>query len=299
MTVPTIDDLITDYLSVFPDSNTDRLEHYIKYYDITILQHIIYSLLKDPMFKYYQSINYKKMYNFLTIIFNQINLNEFKSITNLSINAEEYIPQSTFNYQYSPTLEQKKVNEYDFSKYRIQNQNNNEVSTTIKSVNLDQQKPKYRINDISTSPIICLDKKLIIINFLSNKFVPFLNNKMDKFGYYPIEYIIHNPYLIKYNINLIEFVSIIKQIKLDYIIISSNNKYIKSIHENTIDNINNQNKWIINILKKRKINMFVHIKIIYELPQIIINYDYNRFVELLKNTPGIIFNNSNDMFKLI
>ncbi len=29
-----------------------------------------------------------------------------------------------------------------------------------------------------------------------------------------------------------------------------------------------------------------------------INYDYERFLELLKNTPGIIFNYSNDMIKL-
>ena len=310
MTVPNIDDLITDYLSVFPDSNTDRLEYYIKYFDTDTLKNIIYSFLRDPILKYYQTINYLKMYNFLIIIVNQIKLNEIKPITNLSINAEEYIPESTFNHQYSPniynpTLDQKKVNTYDLSKYRIHSQNDKNVNTTKKSVSWkdvnseDQQKPKYKIKDISTSPILYLDKKSIIIDFLNNKFVPFLNNKMDKYGYFSIEYIINNPYLIKNYINLSDFISITKNAKLEYIIISSNNKYIKSTHENTIDNINNQNNWVINILKKRKIDTFVRIKIIYELPQIMINYDYDRFVELLKNTPGIIFNNSNDMFKLI
>lgn len=68
--------------------------------------------------------------------------------------------------------------------------------------------------------------------------------------------------------------------------------------KNTIENINNQNNCVINILKKQQINTFVRIKIIYKLPYIMINYDYERFLELLKNTPGIIFNYSNDMIKL-
>ena len=118
---------------------------------------------------------------------------------------------------------------------------------------------------------------------------------MDKYGYFPIDYIINNPNLIRHNISISEFIEIIKEAKLPYIIISSNNKFIKSTNENTIDNINNQNTWIINIIKKRNIFTFIHIKTLYENHQI--SYDYDRFYMLLKNTPGIIFNSSNDMIK--
>lgn len=284
MSVPDLDDIIIDYLSVFPDGNTDRLQYYIKYYDNQTINNIIRSFLEDSMFNYYQSIDYQKMYNFIYIIVNQVKPQIFEPPiikSNLSSNAEEYVPsniQTPFK-----------------SKIPV---NNSNVLTNSSKKNIIQ-KPNSKIKDISTSPITCLDKKLIIIDFLSKRFVPFLNNKMDKYGYYSIEYIINNPYLIRNNINILEFINIIKEAKLEYIIISPNNKYIKSIHQYTIDNINNQNIWLINVLKKQKINTFIRIKIIHELPQIMTNYDYDRFVELLKNTPGIIFNNSNDMFKLI
>jgi hypothetical protein len=65
VTIPKIDDLIIDYLAVFPDGTTDRLEKYIKYYDVETLKNIIYSFVGNSIFNYYQSINYKKMYNFL------------------------------------------------------------------------------------------------------------------------------------------------------------------------------------------------------------------------------------------
>jgi hypothetical protein len=259
VTIPKINDLIIDYLSVFPDGNTDRLKIYIKYYNNKTLKNIINSFYNNPILYYFQSINYQKIENFLTIIVNQINLNEFKPIiepinaqsnspinaqsnspinaqsyspsnspSNLSINAEEYIPLSTLSNQYSssiynPTIDTKNA----LSKDRIQkSKNDNNITTTQKRVSWKD------INlDISTSPIVCLDKKSIIMDFLNNKFVPFLNNKIDKYGYFPIEYIINKPHLIKHNISLSEFISIIKNAKLNYITISSNNKYIKSTHE--------------------------------------------------------------------
>jgi hypothetical protein len=309
MSVPDLDDLITDYLSVFPYGNTDKLQYYIKYYDNHTINNIIRSFLEDSMFNYYQSIDYYKMYDFIFIIVSQVKPQIYEPPiikSNLSSNAEEYVPSNNKTQDSNKIIDYSTIVSNIYTSLTYQTSiNNSSVLTNSSKKNiilkpkLEIIKPNLKIRDISTSPITCSDKKLIIIDFLSKKFVSFLNNKMDKYGYYPIEYIINNPYLIKHNINILEFINIIKEAKLDYIIISSNNKYIKSTHENTINNINNQNKWLINILKKQKINTFIRIKIIHELSQIMINYDYERFVELLKNTPGIIFNNSNDMFKLI
>ena len=309
MLVPDLDDLITDYLSVFPYGNTDRLQYYIKYYDNHIINNIIRSFLEDSMFNYYQSIDYYKMYDFIFIIVNQVKPQVYEPHiikSNLSSNADEYVPSNNKTQDSNKIIDYSTIVSNIYTSLTYQTSiNNSSVLTNSSKKNiilkpkLEIIKPNLKIRDISTSPITCSDKKLIIIDFLNKKFVSFLNNKMDKYGYYPIEYIINNPHLIKHNINIIEFINIIKEAKLDYIIISSNNKYIKSTHENTINNINNQNKWLINIIKKQKINTFIRIKIIHELSQIMINYDYERFVELLKNTPGIIFNNSHDMFKLI
>jgi hypothetical protein len=314
MVVPNIEDLITDYLSVFPDGNTDRLEKNIKYYNHDTLQNIIHSFLEDPIIKYYLSINYHKMYNFITIIINQIKLHIFEPhiTTNLSINAEEYVPESYTNIPYSPIVLSLNANTQNLNTdQRLSNTIVNALSNdkikqhyikNLKSSNWKDEthKPIKVIPErILKFKIVDISPKQTIIEFINNKFVPFLNNKMDKYGYFPLEYIINNPYLVKHNINLLDFINIIKKAKLEYIIISSNNKYIRSIHENTIDNINNQNKWIINIIKKRNIKTFVHIKTIYELPEVMLNYDYGRFVELLKTTPGIIFNNSFDMIKFI
>ena len=133
--------------------------------------------------------------------------------SNLSSNAEEYVPSNNKTQDSNKIIDYSTIVSNIYTSLTYQTSiNNSSVLTNSSKKNiilkpkLEIIKPNLKIRDISTSPIVSIDKKSIIINFINNKFVPFLNNKMDKYGYYPIEYIINNPHLIKHNINILEFI---------------------------------------------------------------------------------------------
>jgi len=85
--IPKLSDLISDWISVFPDSDSKYINHYINFYDKKIVHYHFIHIFSHPIINYYSKCNYNKIKE-LHYIF-------VKKITNLSVNAAEFTPVNT------------------------------------------------------------------------------------------------------------------------------------------------------------------------------------------------------------